>query len=354
MLHDTNSAGRAIKRIIFESVSKFNGIRHELIEAPHLKQIAGRAGRYRTSAQAEGPQSNLDESTLNSKKNGLQLPSPNLGLVTTMEEADLPILRKAMDSKLHPIMSAGIFPPIAVLLKFAIYFPPSTSFSYILLRLHELSLKHPRYHLCVLKDQVAIADTIQPIKNLTTHDRIIFCAAPASVKNHGIGPIVTAFAKCVGDRSSGALLEIKELPLEILDQEMTPDRAYMERLELLHKALILYLWLSYRFAGVFINQTMAFYVKRLTEDKIDKMLAEYSASPEIRKRIQRMREEALLHVSKLNEPNTELGNSETHAQTSDARFVPRIPRLVEQNQGPVENQTDLIFKRYQESSNEVL
>lgn len=269
----------------------------------------------------------------------MQLPSPYLGLVTTMEEADLPVLRKAMNSDLSPIMSAGIFPPTAILLKFATYFPPSTSFSYILLRLHELSLRHPRYHLCVLKDQVAIADIIQPIKNLTTHDRIIFCAAPASVKSPGISPIVTAFAKCVGDNSSGALLDIHELPLDILDQQMTPDRLYMERLELLHKALILYLWLSYRFAGVFINQAMAFYVKRLTEDKIDKMLAEYSASPEIRKRIQRMREEALRQISKLNEPVDQPDDGQEHIDMIDPCFLRDGSVLHKHDQGPNKTQT---------------
>lgn len=339
-MHKANSASRAIKRIIFESVSKFNGHRHEIIDAPHLKQIAGRAGRYRTSAQAEGPQGNFDESKPTSRTPVLQLPTPSLGLVTTMEEADLPVLRKAMDSELNPIMSAGIFPPTAILLKFATYFPPSTSFSYILLRLHELSLKHPRYHLCILKDQVAIADIIQPIKNLTTHDRIVFCAAPASVKSQGIAPIVTAFAECVGDNSSGALLDIKELPLDILDQKMTPDRMYMERLELLHKALILYLWLSYRFAGVFINQAMAFYVKRLTEDKIDKMLAEYSASPEIRERIRRMREEALRQISKLNEPVAQSDSSHFQTEISDAPVLPGQSRPGEQGRGPNETHAD--------------
>lgn len=351
-MQEANVVPRAIKRIVFESVSKYNGHRHEIIDAPHLKQIAGRAGRFRTSAQAEGSQGNFDESKPDSKMSALQLPSPSLGLVTTMEEADLPILRKAMASELSPIMSAGIFPPTAVLLKFATYFPPSTSFSYILLRLHELSLKHPRYHLCVLKDQIAIADIIQPVKKLTTHDRIVFCAAPAAVKSQGIAPIVTAFAKCVGNNSSGGLLDIKELPLDILDQKMTPDRMYMERLELLHKALILYLWLSYRFAGVFISLAMAFYVKRLTEDKIDKMLAEYSASPEIRRRIQRMREEALRQISKLNEPVARPDDSETQTEIPDAPFLSDKARPIEQDQGLIGTHTDVMLKWYKDTSQE--
>lgn len=312
---------RAIKRVVFESVSKFNGFRFELIEAAHLKQIAGRAGRYRTAAQAEGLAGNLDEGK-EDPKNSSSLPATNLGLVTALEEAHLPVLRKAMQAELDPIMSAGIFPPTSVLLKFSTYFPPSTSFSYILLRLHELSLRHPRYHLCILKDQIAIADTIQPVQKLSIHDRIVFCAAPATVKSTGMPAILAAFARCVGDNSSGALLDISEVPLDILDEDIKTDRDYMERLESLHKALILYLWLSYRFAGVFINQAMAFHVKRLVEERIDKMLAEYSSSPAIRDRIRKMREEALRQISKLNEPVAESDDSRVQIEMPDAPLLP--------------------------------
>ena len=228
--------------------------------------------------------------------------SPAVGLVTTLMGEDLPALRKAMQSELDPIMSAGIMPPTTILSKFATYFPPSTSFSYILLRLHELSLQHPRYHLCDLKEQTLIADVIQPVRNLSTHDRIIFCAAPARTKEHGMRTIVEAFARCIGDRSSGALLDIPQLDLEILDEKAEVDRLYMDRLESLHKSLVLYLWLSYRFAGVFIDQAMAFYVKGLVEEKIDKILVEYSASPAIREKIRRLREEAVRQISGLDEP----------------------------------------------------
>ena len=313
--------GRAIKRIIFESLSKFNGTRIESIEAAHIKQIAGRAGRYRTAAQSGEPAGDFNEG-MEDSKTSLALPAPNLGLVTTLESADLPTLRKAMQCELNPIMSAGIFPPTSVLIKFATYFPPSTSFSYILLRLHELSLMHPRYHLCALRDQIAIADTIQCVPNISIRDRIIFCAAPAVIKDTNMPFILAAFARCVGDNSSGALLDIPEIPLDLLDEDIRADREYMARLESLHKALILYLWLSYRFAGVFVSQAMAFHVKRLVEERIDKVLAEYSSSPAIRQRIKKMRDEALRQISELDEPIAEPDDSRVQIEMPDAPLVP--------------------------------
>lgn len=337
---------RAIKRIIFESVSKFNGIHHEVIEDAHLKQMAGRAGRYRTAAQAEGP---ADEDATASQAVANPISPPSLGLVTTLETADLPVLRKAMQRDLDPIMSAGIFPPTTVLTKFAAYFPPSTSFSYILLRLHELSMKHPRYHLCNLKDQTAIADSIQPVHNLTVHDRIVFCASPANPRSPGMRSVLQAFARCVGEHSSGGLLDIPELDLEVLAEELKINRDYMERLESLHKALILYLWLSYRFAGVFVNQTMAFYAKRLVEEKIDKMLAEYSASPAIRERIRKMREEALRQISKLNEPISESDDCDAQYKMSEASLFLGNPPA---NENPVEGEHTRNMEQLQGIENE--
>ena len=301
----TNACPSAIKRIIFESVYKFDGSAHRLIDTPSLKQIAGRAGRYRTAAQVEGLSGGPHEVATDLSKLRALRQSPSVGLVTTFERDQLPIVEAAMREELEPIMSAGLFPPTSVLTKFATYFPPLTDFSYMLLRLHEVSLMHPRYHLCNLKEQVNIADIIQPVRNLTVRDRIIFCAAPAALRVHGIPDILAAFARCVGDNTSGALLDIPQMNLDILDEDLIIDRRYMYRLESLHQALILYLWLSYRFAGVFVNQAMAFYVKKLVEERIDKLLAEYSASSEIRTRIRRMRERALFQISKLNKPNLE-------------------------------------------------
>ena len=133
--------------------------------------------------------------------------------------------------------------------------------------------------------------------------------------------VLAAFARCVGDNSSGALLDIPEIRLDILDKPIVANRDYIANLESLHKTLILYLWLSYRFAGVFINQAMAFHVKKLVEERIDKMLAEYSSSPAIRERIKRMRDEALRQISKLNEPVAETYDSGVQIEMPDAQLV---------------------------------
>ncbi|KAL8944592.1 MAG: hypothetical protein Q9211_000517 [Gyalolechia sp. 1 TL-2023] len=268
----------SIKRIIFTTVSKFNGRTMVPIEISQIKQIAGRAGRYRTASQAADPETSVDElsgsEAKGSKVSQAVSSPPNLGLVTTLRPDHLSSMQTAMLSQADPIMTAGLFPPVDVLVRFAAYFPPSTPFSYILLRLHSTSILHPRFHLCSLKDHLDIADTIEPVKNLTIGDRIIFCASPAAIKDETLRPVLRAFANCVGNNTGGGILDIKALDLELLDVRFSVvSRDHLERLESLHKALILYLWLSYRFAGVFNTQAMAFYVKKLVEERIQQALS---------------------------------------------------------------------------------
>lgn len=268
----------SIKRIVFEATLKYDNVSLRTLQISEIKQIAGRAGRYRTAAQAIS-----DSLPPPQGASALALPiqedvaqgdiSKTIGLVTTLEDYDMPVLKRAMSSEVPPLATAGILPPEKILARFASYFPASTPFSYILLRLHDIGAVNPLFHLCRYAEQVAIADAIQPY-DLTFRDRLAFVSSPANFRDEGIEAVAKAMAKCVAEQSNGDLLNIKEFELEILDEPMNfDDKEYLRRLEVLHKALTLYLWLSYRFAGTFRSQALGFHVKGLVEEKIDACLA---------------------------------------------------------------------------------
>ncbi|CAO1601595.1 RNA helicase [Xanthoria calcicola] len=274
----------SIKRIIFSSTMKFNGRIDAPIDTSQIKQIAGRAGRYRTATQAAetSMEGSSGPDATKPRMSPDVSPAQTLGLVTTLDREGLSTIQKAMTSQADPIMSAGIFPPDDVLIRFAAYFPPSTPFSYILIRLHNTSLLHPRFHLCILKDHIKVADAIEPVRNLTVSDRITFCASPASIrdKDDPMIHLLRELAECVATNSGGGILDIPRLKLKWLETEVTTgSRLFLEKLEALHKGLILYLWLSYRFAGVFNTQAMAFYIKSLVEKKIHEVLSRASFKP---------------------------------------------------------------------------
>ena len=281
----------SIKRIIFEATSKHDGVGFRLIRTSEIKQIAGRAGRYKTASDAIQKGTSEDGEASKETK-----PVKNIGLVTTLENFDLPIVRSAMETEVEPLKTAGIFPPSNILLRFANYFPPKTPFSYIVLRLHEISSLHPSFHLCRLKEQIEVADLIQPY-NLTNMDRIVFMSAPVAIREPGFADVITEFADCVARQTGGELLDLKSLNLELLEMDIHAhpqgSKGYLKESEALHKALTLYLWLSYRFAGIFRSQALAFHVKSLVEEKIDQCLGEVHWDADKRKQLRRLRQKAV-------------------------------------------------------------
>lgn len=287
----------SIKRIIFEATSKHDGIGFRLIKTSEIKQIAGRAGRYKTASDA------MKKDTLDAAGEELvkvdeekKKPVENIGLVTTLENFDLPIVKRAMETDAEPLKTAGIFPPSNILLRFANYFPPKTPFSYIVLRLHEISSLHPSFHLCRLKEQIEVADLIQPY-NLTNMDRIVFMSAPVAIREAGFSDVITEFADCVAKQTGGELVDLQSLDLELLEMDIHAhpqgSKGYLKESEALHKALTLYLWLSYRFAGIFRSQALAFHVKGLVEEKIDQCLGEVHWDTARRKQLTKLRQKAV-------------------------------------------------------------
>lgn len=80
------------------------------------------------------------------------------------------------------------------------------------------------------------------------------------------------------------MLSIQGLPLAALDEAAKANTAYLQKLEDLHKCLTLYLWLSFRFRGVFISQALATHVKGLVEEKINQTLAALAEAGKLRKK----------------------------------------------------------------------
>jgi ATP-dependent RNA helicase SUPV3L1/SUV3 len=301
----------AIKRMIFESSSKFDGIARGPLSIAAIKQIGGRAGRFRTAAQATDvaatPEAlaaaraaapSIDPKATYVMPRSGDVPD-NIGVVTTLEDFDYPVVLNAMRSDPEPLTTAGLFPPTPVLERFASYFPPGTPFSYILTRLHELSQMHRRFHLCGLRDQVWVADLIEPVEGLTVSDRNLVCACPASKSDIKLWRhLMPALARCIATQSGGDLLDIEELPLDVLDENLDFTKESLTELERLHKGLVAYLWLSYRFAGVFRTRNLATHVKGLVEERIEYTLANMNLNDEKRramllKRDKAQREQAL-------------------------------------------------------------
>lgn len=244
---------------------KFDGEGVGPLTVSEVKQIAGRAGRYRSAKFLTDSSAEVDTA------DGVEESNSSVGLATTLERSHLPLLKAAMAAYAKPVMTAGISPPISVVERFAGYFAPAVPLSYILVRLHEVVQMNKRFHLCLLREQLLVADAIHSIRNLTVSQRLIFCAAPVSQLSSRL-ELLKHFAMCVAQQKACRILEIDGLALDILDREATDSRLYLKELEGLHKDLIVYLWLSFRFHGIFLDRNLAMHTKGLVETAISRCL----------------------------------------------------------------------------------
>ncbi|KAI2628388.1 P-loop containing nucleoside triphosphate hydrolase protein [Xylaria nigripes] len=277
-----------IKRVIFESTHKRDSTGYRQISVSEIKQIGGRAGRFKTASQA------IKAGTSQEVLPDAGPKSP--GQVTALVDEDLAAIIKAFKTDTPPLKTAGIQPPVAAIERLSTYFPPNTPLSFILLRLREIAKLSTRFHICSTKEMLTIADLIQPFP-MTIYDRCVFLNAPAPVRDIRVAKVVQALARCVSGMRGGNILDIPEIEVELLDtttSKLQADpSAHLEKLEGLHKAVTLYLWLSYRFSGVFSSQYLAFHIKELLEMQISEHLSGVSQSTESRrKRLESIRRSA--------------------------------------------------------------
>ncbi|KAF2658772.1 P-loop containing nucleoside triphosphate hydrolase protein [Lophiostoma macrostomum CBS 122681] len=340
----------SIKRVIFETTMKNNGSRLVPLAISEVKQIAGRAGRYKTSHQAitqdidAGATSEaVEDIRTDPSTPAVQPDTETVGYATTLDSYDYNYLKQCMAREPEPILTAGVFPPSIIVERFSSYFPPNTPFSYILQRLHEISKIHPRFHLCELKDQVTIADIIRPVTNLSIQQRLQICAAPTNAREEDEQVFLRELARCIAENREGHLLEVP-IPLEILDQEPSAERKYLYSLEQLHRMLVLYLWLSYRFPNVFTTRALANVTKKLVEDKIDMTLTQFSVTEQRRQRLLERRAAAMKRFeTEANDPEKAEGGvddfaEETEVDNGDAFPTPELD--VDEVEGPSEGDAE--------------
>ncbi len=284
-----------IRRVVFEAATKFDGMTHRELTVSEIKQIGGRAGRYKTASSLASAKESQTRSVSSaaaspaSVRKGWALP----GYVTALDEEDLSLIDSSFKTDVKPIKTAGMKPPNFVIERFASYFPPQTPLNFILSRLREMCRLSDRFHLCNFTDAIGISEAIQEYP-LSISDRCQFVNCPVSLNDPRNVLALKGMAECVANMKSGALLDIAEIDIEMLQltQKLLGVTAqeYLGRLESLHRSITLYLWLSYRFEGVFQSQHLAFHVKELVEEKIANHLAQLNfVSEDMQKRREKAR-----------------------------------------------------------------
>ncbi|GAC95881.1 hypothetical protein PHSY_003459 [Pseudozyma hubeiensis SY62] len=209
-----------IKRVVFDTLSKWNGKEEVILSASQIKQIAGRAGRYGTQDKTASGKTDLG------------------GLVTTRHEHELEILRAALASPLLPITRAAIQPSSETLSQLSAMLPSVDgrsglrTLSQLYADVALLSrIDSENYFLSDFSQQLTISPLIETASAgmLTVAERETFSNAPAntrdervvaflcnSVRQFSRGGLVD-FDTCAADLG---MLEVEEEILDLFDQAL--------------------------------------------------------------------------------------------------------------------------------------
>ncbi|CAG8511518.1 7819_t:CDS:10 [Paraglomus brasilianum] len=229
-----------VKRIVFETVKKFDGKSHRYLTPSQIKQIAGRAGRFGTAHE--------------------------VGEVTAMEDGDLRYVTKALNAAVTHIDVAGLQPNAEMVELFAHQLSENVSFSQLLQKFEDLAQVDGQYFLCNFRDLKIIADQIQPVE-MSIADRYAFVTSPVNTSDVLVMAYLTKFAQMYGKKEPCHLESLVRLPEQA---PTTPE--VLKELESAHRVIMLYLWLSYRFPDVFVSVENAIETKARCESLIHESL----------------------------------------------------------------------------------
>ncbi|WVQ80492.1 hypothetical protein IAT38_002597 [Cryptococcus sp. DSM 104549] len=277
-----------IKRIIFDSLDKWNGKQRVPLSLMQIKQIAGRAGRFRTANDS------TTTPTLESLAEDGDVSTPDEtpaagGCATTFRAGDLPILRELMTRSLPSIQRARIDPPYPNIVNLAGLLPESTTYREILEHFAALAQLPPDTVLSAPAQKLELADIVEVARdNISMSEVDLLTYAPVSVRSEDARKVFVRIVEAFSSKGcvvlddilaeSGMLetLESVEISLRALPRKdsLIPGVVVdaLPDIESLHKALVLYIWMTFRLEVAFPERAEASELKMRSESVLEECL----------------------------------------------------------------------------------
>ncbi|KAL6952068.1 RNA helicase [Sarracenia purpurea var. burkii] len=202
-----------IRRVVFYSLSKYNGDKIVPVPASQVKQIAGRAGRR-----------------------GSLYPD---GLATTLHFDDLDYLIECLKRPFDDVQKVGLFPFFEQVELFAGKLP-NVTFPQLLEKFSENCRLDGFYFLCQHEHIKKVANMLEKVQGLSLEDRFNFCFAPVNIRD----------PKAMYHLLRYASTYAQNLPVSIamgVPKCSAHNDSELLDLETKHMVLSMYLWLSHHF-----------------------------------------------------------------------------------------------------------
>jgi ATP-dependent RNA helicase SUPV3L1/SUV3 len=227
-----------IRRVVFESLEKYDGEFVRYLSVSQAKQIAGRAGRYKSQW--------------------------GNGLVTTLERNDFPILQKYLKLNAEELQSAGLAPEFEQLEKFSQVLKDS-SLPTLFQQFDQVATVDNNFFLTNLRDRITLATELQKV-NMSLRDHYTFALAPVSTSDNHVVDALVHFANF---HAGNVVCNMKDVPR--VDKGVI-DLNSLKRLESQHRILVLYLWLGIRYPETYVDCEKVSVEKKKIEDGINELL----------------------------------------------------------------------------------
>jgi ATP-dependent RNA helicase SUPV3L1/SUV3 len=166
----------SIRRVVFSSLRKFDGVEERALTAAEIRQVAGRAGRYASRYPA--------------------------GVVTALDAGDLAAVRQALEAPSEELAAARLLPSLAQLEALHARHP-GDSLPALLRRFAEAaegSLERtPHYRLARFDEQLALATMLRHLP-LGLREAWAFSTAPAAPDDAPVAAALLGFAAAYASR----------------------------------------------------------------------------------------------------------------------------------------------------------